>query len=120
MKPPSVTNIIKKLNERKFVNHDLYRDIVLTQKGKLFAEALVRRHQMLKRFLILIGVSEDYAERDSCSIEHKIGSESMDKLIKFVEFVESAPQNPLLIEHLKYYSKTGKRPKQCSTKKLCQ
>jgi DtxR family Mn-dependent transcriptional regulator len=119
VKPPSVTCMLQKLDQRRFVNYSRYRGVKLTQKGRSFGEALVRRHQTLKKLLIMIGVSEECAEKDTCGIEHKINSETIEKLVKFVEFVESAPQSPLFLEHLKYYSKTGKRPKQCR-EKICQ
>jgi len=113
VKPPSVTNMLQKLDERKFVNYSRYRGVILTPKGKLLAEILARRYRTLKRLLTMMGVSEESAEKDACEIKHKIHSESLEKLVKFVEFVESAPQNPPFLEHLKYYYRTGKRPKQC-------
>lgn len=116
VKPPSVTNMLQKLDEQKFVTYTRYRGVVLTSKGKFLAETLERRHQALKKFLIMIGVSEEAAEKDACEIEHKINRETVEKLAKFVEFVESAPQTPPFIEHFKQYNRTGKRPKKCRVK----
>ena len=113
VKPPSVTNMIQKLGEQKFVTYKRYRCVVLTTKGKQLAEALERRHQALKSFLIMIGVSEENADIDACEIEHKINRETAKKLSKFVEFVQSAPQTPFFLKHFRSYCKTGKRPKQC-------
>jgi DtxR family Mn-dependent transcriptional regulator len=115
VKPPSVTRMLQRLDEQKFVNYTRYRGVILTPKGKSLAETLARRHQALKEFLIMIGVREKSAERSACEIEHKIDSEIIEKLVKFVEFVESAPKTPPFLEHLKYYHRTGKRPKQCKS-----
>lgn len=116
VKPPSVTTMIQKLDEQKFVSYRKYRGVVLTRKGKLLAEALENRHRALKRFLILIGVNEEEAERDACEIEHKVNRETVEKLTKFVEFVDLAPRTPPFFENFKFYEKTGKRPSQCRYK----
>jgi len=116
VKPPSVTNMLQKLDEQKFVNYTRYRGVVLTPKGKMLAETLEKRHQALKKFLIMIGVNEENADRDACEIEHIINRETAEKLVKFVEFVQSAPQSPLFLEHFKHYDRTGKRPRECRVK----
>jgi len=113
VKPPSVTSMIQKLDEQNFVTYIRYRGVVLTPKGTLLAETLERRHQTFKKFLIMIGVSEENAEKDACEIEHKINRETAEKLAKFVEFVQSAPCTPPFLEHFKQYCRTGKRPRQC-------
>jgi DtxR family Mn-dependent transcriptional regulator len=117
VKPPSVTNMLQKLDEQKFVDYTRYRGVILTPKGTLLAKTLEKRHQALKKFLVLIGVSEENAEKDACEIEHKINRETVEKLAKFVEFVQSAPQTPLFLKHFKQFEKTGKRPKHCTLKK---
>jgi DtxR family Mn-dependent transcriptional regulator len=114
--PPSVTNMLQKLDEQKFVKYTRYRGVVLTLKGKSVAKTLERRHQALKKFLIMIGVSEKTAEKDACELEHKINRETVEKLAKFVEFVQLAPQTPPFLEHFKHYYTTGKRPKHCREK----
>ncbi len=116
VKPPSVTSMLQKLDDQKFVDYTRYRGVILTPKGRTLAETLERRHQALKKFLIMIGVSRETAEKEACEIEHKINRETVEKLVKFVEFVESAPQSPPFLEHFRHYEKTGKRPKECRVK----
>ncbi len=116
VKPPSVTNMLQKLDEQNFVTYKRYRGVVLTTKGRQLAEKLEKRHHALKEFLVMIGVSEENAEKDACEIEHKINRETVEKLARFVEFVQSAPQPPLFLKHLKKFYKTGKRPKHCKPK----
>lgn len=116
VKPPSVTNMLQKLDEQKFVTYTRYRGVVLTPKGKLLAETLEKRHQAFKKFLIMIGVSEENADRDACEIEHIINRETAEKLVKFVEFVQSASQTPPFLGHFKQDNRTGKRPSECRVK----
>jgi Mn-dependent DtxR family transcriptional regulator len=61
----------------------------------------------------MIGVSERHANEDACEIEHKINYETMTKLAKFVEFVQSASGTPLFLKHFQFYLKTGKKPDEC-------
>jgi DtxR family Mn-dependent transcriptional regulator len=113
VKPPSVTSMLQKLDEQKFVDYTRYRGVVLTEKGQLLAVTLERRHSAVKQFLIMIGVSEKNADKDACEIEHQINPETAEKLAKFVEFVQAAPQTPPFLKNFQRFEKTGKRPKHC-------
>jgi DtxR family Mn-dependent transcriptional regulator len=117
VKPPSVTNMLQKLDEQKFVDYTRYRGVVLTGKGQLLAETLERRHRAVKQFLMMIGVSEKNAEKDACEIEHQINHETAEKLAKFVEFVRTAPQPPPFLKNFRQFDRTGKRPKHCRASK---
>ena len=116
VKPPSVTNMLRRLDEQKFVTYTRYRGVVLTRKGKVLAETLEKRHQALKKFLVMIGVSKENAEKDACEIEHRIKRETMEKLTKFVDFVQSAPETPPFLKHFWNFDRTGKRPKHCGAR----
>ena len=107
VKPPSVTNMIKRLDEQKFVNYTRYRGVVLTPKGKQLAGALEKRHQALKRFLVMIGVNEEKAEKEACEIEHRIDRETVEKLAKFVEFMQSASQTSSILKNFRSSERTG-------------
>ena len=113
VKPPSVTSMLQKLDEQKFVDYTRYRGVVLTDKGQVLAETLERRHDAVKQFLMMIGVSKENAEKDACEIEHQIHPETGEKLAKFVEFVRTAPQTPPFLANFHQFEKTGKRPKHC-------
>ncbi len=113
VKPPSVTSMLQRLDGEKFAKYTRYRGVILTKKGKMLAEALEKRHQTLRSFLEFIGVSKRNAEKDACEIEHKINLETVQKLAKFVDFIRSAPETPAFLRHFEYYSKVGKRPRDC-------
>jgi Mn-dependent DtxR family transcriptional regulator len=89
VKPPSVTNMLQKLDKQRFVTYRRYRGVVLTSKGKMLARTMEKRHQALRSFLIMIGVSEENAEKDACEIEHKVNRETIEKLGEFMKFLQS-------------------------------
>lgn len=113
VKPPSVTNMLQKLDEQKFVIYTRYRGVILTSKGKVLARTMEKRHRALRSFLIMIGVSEENAEKHACEIEHKVNRETIEKLGEFMEFLQSASQTPSFLEHFEHKRKTGKHAETC-------
>ncbi len=120
VKPPSVTSMLQRLDGEKFAKYTRYRGVILTKKGKMLAEALEKRHQTLRSFLEMIGVSEQNADKDACEIEHKINLETVQKLSKFVDFIQSAPETPRFLRHFEYFSKVGNRPTDCRMTKTAR
>jgi len=92
VKPPSVVEAVKKLSQMNMVSYERYGTIKLKEDGLKIAKNVSCRHQLLKDFLILLGVDKDVAEEDACSMEHVIDVSTINKLKKFVEFTEKYPQ----------------------------
>jgi DtxR family Mn-dependent transcriptional regulator len=113
VRPPSVTDMVKKLADGGFVEYTPYRPIVLTEKGRKVSEDIFHKHTVLRNFLKIIGVKEDIAEEDACGIEHHLHTETINRLTKFVEFVENMPKHPRWLEHYEEYIKSGKLPDEC-------
>lgn len=107
-KPPSVTEMLGKLGRDGLVKHEKYGAVSLTPRGRRIAKEIGSRHVDLIRFLRLLGVNKKSAEADACKIEHVVDSRTMEKLRKFLRFVEEAPEKPTWLEHYRYFIKTGK------------
>jgi DtxR family Mn-dependent transcriptional regulator len=105
VRSPSVTSMLKKLDSLGFVKYTPYRNVSLTQKGKDLALFLKKRQKYLQTFLALLGVDEKIAEQDACAIEHILGEPTLEKLSKFVEFVQNTPQGNNWLECFKKYEK---------------
>lgn len=87
VKPASVVEYLDKLASKGLVRYEKYGSITLTKEGLEIAEEIYRRHVALKEFLTLIlGVPKDIAEKDACYIEHGIHDETLDRLVKLVEY----------------------------------
>jgi len=76
----SVSVAMKSLRESGYITVDSKGEICLTDDGLEIAEKMYERHQIIAKFLIALGVSEDIAYEDSCKIEHAISTQSFDKL----------------------------------------
>jgi len=110
-KPSSVTGMLQKFDEQGYVNYEKYGGVTLTRKGKRIAKKISERHETLSIFLKILGVDEGIAEEDACRIEHSVHKETMERLRKFVSFVQNAPKDPKWLHHFEYFIKTGKHPK---------
>jgi DtxR family Mn-dependent transcriptional regulator len=84
VKPPSITEMLRKLEEEGLVIYRSYSGVRLTPAGRAIAGCLARRHEILAEFLTLIGVSRARAEKDACQIEHHISEESVERIEEFI------------------------------------
>lgn len=99
VRAPTVTEMVQKLADRGLVLYRPYeRNIQLTVEGEAEAMRIMRRHNILKGFLQLIGVNEEVAEEDACKIEHHIHHETMNRLSQFIEFIQRHPEAAKLLE----------------------
>lgn len=76
----TVGRMVRRLAERGLVATQPYRAIFLTDAGRAMAEASRERHQVVLRFLRVIGVSAEVARRDAEGIEHHVSAETLDMM----------------------------------------
>jgi len=116
VKMPSVTSALKKLSEQELVEHEKYGHIKLTPEGDELARDVICRHEALARFFAqALGIDRVTAEEDACKIEHVISPLSMDRLTKFVEFIEACPLGGANFpSRYEYYLEHGELPRECS------
>ncbi|MGI6642965.1 MAG: metal-dependent transcriptional regulator [Bacillota bacterium] len=83
---PSVTEAVATLRNRGLVTQERYGRISLTPEGLMQSARIRRRHAVLRTFLTdVLGVDGDQAEIDACRIEHVVSTETMDKMVAFLE-----------------------------------
>ena len=83
---PSVTHAVGVLKEKGFLEHEAYGGIVLTPAGESCAANVLRRHNMIQRFLVhTLGVPKENAEADACRMEHILSAETIDKMYAYLE-----------------------------------
>lgn len=88
----SVTGALRTLSKRNFLNYAPYDVITLTQEGEKVAREIVRKHEVLRDFMVKV-LLVDYALADeaACRLEHGIPKDIVDRLITFIEFMEMCP-----------------------------
>lgn len=86
---PTVTRTVARLTERGLFRHEPRQGVRLTMRGERLASAFVHRHEDLLRFFVLIlGLDQETAERDTCQIEHGLSEMSAQRLHEFLEYVD--------------------------------
>lgn len=79
--PGTATASVKKLAERSLVEHEPYRGVELTTKGRRAAVSAIRRHRIVERFLAdMLGYAWNEADRLAGSFEHELPQEVEDRL----------------------------------------
>jgi DtxR family transcriptional regulator, Mn-dependent transcriptional regulator len=92
VKMSSVSSALKSLGSRGLIKYDPHQYITLTERGIEKARQIVRKHEILKRFLVrVLKLDEHVSEDNACRIEHHLDPEVIEKLVRFVEFIEMCP-----------------------------
>ncbi|MFO1066852.1 MAG: manganese-binding transcriptional regulator MntR [Pirellulales bacterium] len=86
----TVNRIVARLKSEGLVLTEPYRPITLTPKGKRLAEESQRRHDIVYRFLIAIGVDKKNAVTDAEGIEHHVSSATLKRFEAMIASFEQS------------------------------
>ncbi|NHW44650.1 MAG: metal-dependent transcriptional regulator [Candidatus Verstraetearchaeota archaeon] len=93
VKPPSIVEYLDKLARKGLVRYVKHETITLTDEGARLAEAIYKRHEALKEFLMtFLKLPEDIAEDDACGIEHELHDLTVNRIVKLMDFFRENPQ----------------------------
>jgi len=82
----SVSEMLRKLANKRLVKLKPYSKIKPTEKGKKLAEKFYDKHRVIKNFIKhLCNYSDERAELESHELEHSFSQETIDILSKFIE-----------------------------------
>ena len=77
---PSVSRALGILKQGGYVTVSPEGFLSLTESGIDVAEKIYARHELLKNFLVSIGVDEKTAAEDACKMEHAISDTSFEAM----------------------------------------
>ena len=90
---PSISIAMKKLKSEGMVEMDLNGYITLTALGEEIAQRIYKRHKLLEKVLVAIGIDEETAAEEACRIEHVIDDNTYNKINEFyVKHLAAADQ----------------------------
>ena len=93
IKMPSVSEALKSLTKEGLIKHEKYGYIELTNKGNGLAREICSRHRILFKFLNgVLGIDPKTADEEACKMEHVISGTTLKRLIRFLELMESLPE----------------------------
>ncbi|MCH9806903.1 MAG: manganese-binding transcriptional regulator MntR [Alphaproteobacteria bacterium] len=73
----TVNNTIQRLQRDGLVTTKPYRSIFLTPEGRALAETSRSRHEIVRDFLIALGIDADIADSDAEGIEHHVSQDTL-------------------------------------------
>ena len=91
VKPPSITEMLQKLERVGLIHYESYTGATLTSSGKKMARELMEKHRVIADLLEILGIDQERAETDACQIEHHISPETLKRLEQFMDFAKNDP-----------------------------
>jgi len=94
---PAVSEMVARLEKDGYVRLDKNRLIQLTEPGREFATAVMRRHRLAERLLTdVLGMPWWQVHEEACRLEHAISEELETYLVAFLGDPNSCPHgNPI-------------------------
>ena len=104
---PSVSEVMRKLAEKKLINYDVRKNISLTPEGEKIAKELDKRHSVLADFFAkILGCPTAKAQTIACKVEHVVDSDFCDRMASFADFFQDKEENGIeLIKEFKDFYK---------------
>ena len=73
VKPPTVSDAVRKLGRLGLVDYESYGAVALTPAGRVLALEMVRRHRLIETFLVeVLGYRWDQVHDEAESLEHAV------------------------------------------------
>ena len=88
--PPSVVQMFKKLEERRFVKYHPYKGIRFVEAGRAIARRVVRNHRLVE-LLMKQTLTMDVDEGIACGIEHHMSEEFANALCSLLGHPRKCP-----------------------------
>jgi DtxR family Mn-dependent transcriptional regulator len=88
----SVTDMLKKLAEKKLINYTKYQGVTLTADGERVALGIIRKHRLWEYFLVeKLNFKWDEVHEVAEELEHISSTELIDRLDKFMDYPRCDP-----------------------------
>lgn len=89
----TVTAALKSLAAKRLINYSPYAAATLTPQGMKVGQEIVRRHEVIRRFLVdVLAVDEWAADANACRMEHVLDEHVLERLRLFAQFARECPR----------------------------
>lgn len=85
VRAPTVTKTLDRLAREGLITRAKYRSVFLTNEGLALAHECRRRHEIVLRFLVRLGLDPETAERDAEGIEHHVSERTLNLFAEFAD-----------------------------------
>lgn len=116
IQPPTVVEMVQKLDQKGLITYRKYDGVTLTPQGRKIAEVIRDRHVTLRSFLEMVKVPPAIAEKDACMMEHELHPETIEQIRDFISFCRENPQAVIAMKYFVPFQKVRQAPSQNSVK----
>ncbi len=115
VKMPTVTSMLKNLSKKALVHYEKYEYVELTAEGEAIGREMLRRHQLLCKFLIdILKVDFKTADHEACNMEHALSHETLKRLADFMDFIQACPRaGESWLDRFEEFRRHGRLPEKC-------
>ena len=95
--PPSVSDMLKKMEKEGLVDFVAYKGVKLTNKGLKIAIDVIRKHRIIEVFLYeKLGYQLNELDEDAEQMEHIVSTIFYERLEKFLDYPKYCPHGSLI------------------------
>lgn len=95
--PASVTEMLKKLSNRGYIEYAPYRGVILTKKGWRVGEKITRRHRLIEVFLKkILNIDPESIHDEACEMEHSLSDNTEKNLCRFLGYPSRCPDGEII------------------------
>ncbi|MFP4005719.1 MAG: metal-dependent transcriptional regulator [Candidatus Hadarchaeia archaeon] len=92
VKPPTVTEVVRKLEKKNLLNHERYGGVELTEEGVDLAKTLLRKHRLLELLLVdYLGLEPERACKEALEMDFHVSDGLVDSICRKFEHPEICP-----------------------------
>lgn len=92
--PASVTEMLRKLDDKGYVKYSPYQGAVLTETGLKTGERITRHHRLLERFLCdVLKLDRNAVHAQACEMEHTLSDETGLALCRALKHPSKCPDD---------------------------
>lgn len=111
----SVSEAMKVLEKKEYINYEPYGLITLTKKGEKLVVEKIKRNEIISNFLknVLL-VDESLIAKNAQTIEYGMDEAVLEKFVRFLNFMQTCScKEPKWIKSFKYYAQHGEFQEKC-------
>jgi DtxR family transcriptional regulator, Mn-dependent transcriptional regulator len=114
---PSVSEAMKALEKKNYIDYEPYGLITLTEQGKKLVIEKNERNEIVSDFLKNVLQAEDNEIAENARIiEYGMSDSVLEKFVRFLTFLQTCScKEPKWIKSFKYYAKEGKLQDKCNS-----
>ena len=118
VKMPTVSSMLKTLNDRGMINYEKYEYVEMTRSGANVGKEMRRRHEVLNKFLTeILKIDRVVADEEACRMEHALSPETLDSLTDFMAFIQACPRTgQSWLDYFEEFRREGCLPEKCKAR----